>query len=268
MRQLKDAIRGEVVRLTRTRLPLWTLVAAVACGGLLTGLIALTGPENATPPMPGLDTAAGVSGVVSLLGVALFVPALIGTVAITGEYRHRTVATTFLAVPKRGRVLVAKLIAYGGLGLAYGLVLALSAVAGIYAGTSAHGIEPGLGLDAILGTTARYGAAAAIYMLLGVGIGAVARHQLLAIGITLGYFYFMENLMMILPGVNLVYPFLPGGATAALTGSTALLEMIAAEAGVSGPVVQAPLVGALVLVGYALASSALAAAVSLRRDIV
>lgn len=73
--------------------------------------------------------------------------------------------------------------------------------------------------------------------------------------------------MMILPGVNIVYPFLPGGATAALTGSTELLEMIAAEAGVSGPVVQAPLIGALVLLGYAPASSVLAAAVSLRRDV-
>ncbi|MGY0539746.1 ABC transporter permease [Nocardioides sp. YJ-D4] len=267
MRQLKDAIRGEVVRLTRTRLPLWTLAAAMACGGLLTALVALTGPENTTPPMPGLDTVDGVSGVLGLLGVALFVPALIGTVAITGEYRHRTVATTFLAIPNRGRVLVAKLIAYAGLGLAYGLVLAFSAVAGIYAGTFAYGIEPGLGLGAILGTAARYGAAAAIYMLLGVGIGAVARHQMLAIGIALGYFYLVDNLMMILPGANNVYPFLPGGATSALTGSTALLEMIAAEAGVNGPVVQTPLVGALVLLGYALASSALAAAVSLRRDV-
>lgn len=268
MRQLMNAVRGEVVRLTRTRLPLWTLVAAVACGGLLTGLVALTGPENATPPMPGMDTVEGVSAVLSLLGVALFAPALIGTVAITGEYRHHTVATTFLAVPKRGRVLLAKLVVYSALGLAYGLVMAVSAVAGIYAGAFAHGIEPGLGLGDILATALRHGVAAAIYMLLGVGIGAVARHQLVAIGITLGYFYFVENLMMILPGVNVAYPFLPGGATAALTGSTVLLEMIAAETGLSGPGVQAPLIGALLLLGYALASSALAAVVSLRRDVV
>lgn len=268
MRQLKDAIRGEAVRLTRTRLPLWTLITAVACGGGLTGLVALTGPENTTPPMPGLDTVDGVSGVLSLLGVALFAPAVIGTVAITGEFRHNTLATTFLAVPKRGRVLVAKLVAYGALGLAYGVVMALAAVAGIYAGAAVHGIEPGLGFGTILGTAVRYGVAAAIYMLLGVGIGAVARHQLLAIGITLGYFYLLENLMMILPGANVLYPFLPGGATSALTGSTALVEMIAAETGLDGPVIQAPLVGALVLLGYALAASALAAAVSLRRDVV
>lgn len=268
MRQLMNAIRGEVVRLTRTRLPVWTLITAVACGGLLTGLVGLTGPENATPPMPGLDTAEGVSGVLSLLGVGLFAPALIGTVAITGEYRHRTVATTFLAVPRRGRVLIAKLVVYAALGLACGLVMALSAVAGIYAGTFAHGIEPGLGFGAILATALRHGVAAAIYMLLGVGIGAVARHQLLAIGITLGYFYFVENLMMILPGLNVAYPFLPGGATAALTGSTAVLEMVAAETGLNSPVVQAPLVGALLLLGYALSSSALAAVLSLRRDVV
>ncbi|MEI7054465.1 ABC transporter permease [Nocardioides sp. CCNWLW239] len=268
MRELTDAVRGEVVRLTRTRLALWTLVAAAACGGLLTALVALTGPENATPPMPGMDTSEGVSGVLSLLGATLFVPALIGTMAITGEFRHRTVATTFLAVPRRGRVLVAKLVAYGGLGLAYGLGMGLFAVAGIYAGTSARGIVPGLGFEAILDTAMRYGVAAAIYMVLGVGIGAVARHQLIAIGITLGYFYFAENLVMILPGANIVYPFLPGGATSALTGATQLLEMVAAETGVSGPVVQAPVVGAVVLLGYALAASALAAAVSLRRDVV
>jgi hypothetical protein len=44
--------------------------------------------------------------------------------------------------------------------------------------------------------------------------------------------------------------------------------MIAAETSLSGPVVQVPLVGALLLLGYALASSALAAVVSLRRDVV
>ncbi|GGR72074.1 hypothetical protein J2S40_003088 [Nocardioides luteus] len=268
MRRLNDAVRGETVRLTRTRLPLWTLLTAAGCGGVLTGIVGLTGPENATPPMPGLDTVEGVSAVLSLLGVTLFAPALIGTVAITGEYRHRTVATTFLAVPKRGVVLTAKLLVYGALGLAYGLVLALSAVIGIYAGTVVNGIEAGLGLTAILGTSVRYGIAAAIYMLLGVSIGAVARHQLLAIGITLGYFYLVDNLVMILPGINIAYPYLPGGATASLTGSTALLEMIAAETGLAGPVIQTPLLGALVLLLYVLAASALAAVVSLRRDVV
>ncbi|TQL67245.1 ABC-2 family transporter [Nocardioides albertanoniae] len=267
MRQLTGAIRGELVRLTRTRLIWWTLIAAALCGGGLVGLVSLTGPENATPPMPGLDTVEGVSGVLSLLSVTLFVPALIGTAAISGEYRHRTVATTFLAIPRRGQVLIAKLVAYSALGLGYGLAFALTAVAGLYAGSALHGGGLGLGVADVVGTVSRYGAAAAIYMLLGVGIGAIARNQFLAIGLTLGYFYLVENLIMIVPGVNMAYPFLPGGAASALTGSTALLEMIAAETGQSGPAIQAPLIGALVLLGYALMSSALAAAVSLRRDV-
>ena len=266
MRRLKHAVRGELVRLTRTRLPWWTLITAAACGGVI-WIVSLSGPENASPPMPGLDSAEGVSGVLSLLGVTLFAPALIGTVAVSGEYRHGTVATTFLAIPRRGQVLAAKLVAYAGLGVAYGLVMALSAVAGIYAGAAVHGITPGLGIGDIAGTASRYALAAAIYMLLGVGIGAIARSQLLAIGITLGYFYLLENLFMVLPGLSAAYPFLPGGATTALTGSTELLEMIASETGQSGPAIQAPLIGALVLLAYALASSAVAAVVSLRRDI-
>ena len=35
-------------------------------------------------------------------------------------------------------------------------------------------------------------------------------HQLLAIGIVLGYFYFLEHVLMLIPGVNTIYPFLPG----------------------------------------------------------
>lgn len=266
MRQLSWAVRGEFVRLTRTRLPWWTLISALACGGII-WVMGLVGPENANPPMPGLDTAEGVTGVLSMLGFTLFVPALIGTAAISGEYRHRTVATTFLAIPRRGRVLVAKLVAYAVLGLAYGLVMAFIAAAGVYAGAAVHGTSPGLGIDVVVGSVTRYGLAAAIYMLLGVGIGAIARNQIVAIGITLGYFYLLETLIMLLPGANLIYPFLPGGATAALTGSAELLEMIAAQAGQAGPAIQTPLIGAIVLLGYALVSSALAATASLRRDI-
>ena len=78
-------IHGELIRLFATRLPLLAAGVAVLAGATITGLLSLVGPENATPPMPGLDTAEGVGIVVGINGLLLFVPALIGAIAVTGS---------------------------------------------------------------------------------------------------------------------------------------------------------------------------------------
>ncbi|KRC61155.1 hypothetical protein ASE14_09495 [Agromyces sp. Root81] len=260
-------LRGEFTKLLATRLPLWTLVSAALCGGGLTGLLALIGPENATPPLPGLDTPEGVGIVVGMSGLLLFVPALIGTIAVTGEYRHRTIGTTFLTVPKRGRVLAAKLVVFGALGAVYGLVSSLFAGLAVVAGAAARGSELGVPLGDLAALLARLALAAAVYMVLGVAIGALARNQLLAVGIVLGYFYFLEHVLMIVPGVNVIHPFLPGGATAALTDFTFLSDAIAEQLPIAAASTTTPLVGALVLLGYAALAAWLAIAIPLRRDL-
>ncbi|MDQ0893666.1 ABC transporter permease [Agromyces ramosus] len=260
-------IRGEFTKLFATRLPLWSLILAACCGGGLTGLLALVGPENATPPLPGLDTAEGVGIVVGMSGLLLFVPALIGTIAVTGEYRHHTIGTTFLAVPRRGRVLAAKLLVFGALGVAYGLVASLFAGVAVVAGAALQGVELGVPVAALVALLARLSLAAAVYMILGVAIGALARHQLLAVGIVLGYFYFLEHVLMIIPGVNVIHPFLPGGATAALTDFTFLSDAIAEQLPIAASGTTSPAIGALVLLAYAAIASCVAIAVPLRRDL-
>ncbi|WP_052423060.1 hypothetical protein [Nonomuraea candida] len=70
-------------------------------------MLALVGPENFDPPMPGLHTEAGVRavlGFLGFLGFTAFVPAAIGTLAVTSEHRHRTITFTFLYAPDRWRV--------------------------------------------------------------------------------------------------------------------------------------------------------------------
>lgn len=79
--------------------------------------------------------------------VLLFVPALIGTIAITSEYRHRTIGTTFLVVPRRGRVLTAKLAVYTVLGIVYGMVASLSALLALIVATWMRGVP--LGVDVV-----------------------------------------------------------------------------------------------------------------------
>lgn len=261
------AFRGELVRLLATRLPLWTLIAAVLCGGGLSGLLAITGPENATPPMPGIDTPEGAGIVVGMGAVTLFVPALLGTIAVTGEYRHRTIGATFLAVPRRGRVLSAKLAVYTLLGILYGVVASVSSGLVLVASAAARGVELGTPTGELLTILAQLAVASAVYMVLGVAIGALARHQLLAIGAVLGYFYFLEYLLMLLPGVNALYPFLPGGATASLTRFTFLADALADQTTSGAAALASPLLGAAILVGYALVAAGIAILVPLRRDL-
>lgn len=103
---------------------------------MLPGLIAVIGPENANPPLPGLGTAAGVEMLLSLTSVLLFIPALIGTIAVTSEYRHRTVGTTFLLAPRRVGVVLAKLAVYALLGLTYGVIASAAAAAAASGGAA------------------------------------------------------------------------------------------------------------------------------------
>ncbi|GAA1846427.1 ABC transporter permease [Agromyces salentinus] len=260
-------IRGEFAKLLGTRLPMWTLVIAACSGGGLTGLLALIGPENATPPLPGLDTAEGVGIVVGMSGLLLFAPALIGTIAVTSEYRHRTIGTTFLTAPRRGRVLAAKLVVFGVLGVAYGVVASLFAGGAVALGAAVQGVEIGVPPLVLVMLLVRLSLAAAVYMILGVAIGALARHQLLAVGIVVGYFYFLEHVLMIIPGVNAIHPYLPEGATAALTDFTFLSDAIAEQLPLASAAPTSPMIGALVLLAYAAAAACIAVAVPLRRDL-
>lgn len=262
-----NVIRGEVIRLRATGVLLWSVIIALACGAGMTMLLALTGPQNAQPPMPDIDTSEGVGSVLGIGTVLLFVPALIGTVAVTSEYRHRTIGTTFLVVPRRGRVLTAKLAAYTALGVAYGAVLSCSAVLALIVAAWIRGLPLGVGSGDLALALIQLALAATVYMLLGVGIGALARSPLVAIGVVLGYFMFAEYVLMLLPGVHALYPFLPGGATAALTSFSFLTDAMASQTSLAPAPVATPVWGAVILVGYAAAAALVAVIAPLRRDL-
>lgn len=262
-----NVIRGELVRLRATGLPLWSALIALACGGGMTLLLALTGPQNAQPPMPDIDTPEGVGFVLGIGTVLLFVPALIGTVAITSEYRHRTIGTTFLVVPRRGRVLTAKFAVYAVLGLVYGAVFGLSALLALIVASWTRGVPLGVNPADLTPALIQLGLAAAVYMMLGVGIGALARSPLVAVGIVLGYFLFVEYILMLIPGVNAIYSLLPGGATASLTSFAFLTDAIASQTTLAPVPMVSPALGASILVAYAAVAATLAVVVPLRRDL-
>lgn len=262
-----NLVLAELRRLRSTRL--WLLAAglAVVFGGGITSMLALIGPHNLQPPMPGLDTPEGASTVLGLISLMLFIPAVLGTAAVTGEYRHGTITPTFLAEPRRWRVLVAKLTAFGIAGGGYGLIAATTAVIGVSLGAQLHATPLALGPSDLFGFIARIVLCSAIYTLIGVGIGALSRKQVPAVLIVLAYFYFLEPLLMIIPGFSMLYPFLPGGATSALVGFSYLTETLSGQLGVQ-TVALSSLAAALVLISYAGLASILALAIPLRRDVV
>lgn len=258
-------IRAEMRRLLSTRLWRWGPLAALACGGGLTLLLVLVGPERFEPPMPGVDTAAGVRIVLSAVGLTVLVPALFGALAVTSEYRHRTIGHTFLFAPKRYRVLAAKLAAYAAAGAVYGVLVAVVAAAALYAGAAARGVPVGASFGEVAALLSGQAAAMAAYTVIGVGFGALVRNQTATLIVLGGYLYMVEHALALVPGFNAVYPFLPGGATAALTESS-LMRETAAAAG-SAPTLLPPLLGAAVLLAYALAASLAAVTAPMRRDV-
>lgn len=261
---MSRTLRAEVLRFFGTRWWLAHLIAALACGFGLVGLIVAVGPQNATPPMPGLDTGEGVSAMIQFAQLTLFVPAVLGTFAITSEYRHRTIGTTFLAEPRRGRVMTAKLITHGLIGLGYGIILAGGIGGAMVLGGLAR---DGLAADGLASSLARLAVAAAVHALIGVAIGALVRHQIAGIVVVAGYFYLVEPLLMLVPGVNAVYALLPGGATASLTRTTWLSEVMADQLGSSAALLLPAWTAGLVLLGYAVVASVIAVAWPLRRDL-
>jgi len=264
---MSHLVKAEFRRLLSTRMWAALPLAALLLGGGLMGAMALIGPENFDPPMPGLHTEAGVRSILGILGYTALVPAAAGTLAVTSEYRHRTAAVTFLFAPRRWQVLAAKLATYGVAGLAYGLILAGSAAVAVFAAAAFRDVPLGLPAGTVLGLLARIGLAMVVYTLIGIGVGALLRNQVVALCVVIGYLYMGEALLMMIPGVNHLYPILPGGATAALTDFTYLADAMSQRLGSTPLQLLPPAAGALLLTAYALAAALLAVIIPMRRDI-
>ena len=115
-------------------------------------------------------------------GVALVLP-VVGILAMTGEWSQRTALTTYTLVPRRGRVLAAKLVSAILLGtLAMVFSLAVAALA-LVAGAAAHG-DP-----AVWGDPGRVVAgslvASGLNLLMGAAFGALLGQTAVAVAVFL-----------------------------------------------------------------------------------
>ncbi|GAA4592476.1 ABC transporter permease [Planotetraspora phitsanulokensis] len=185
---------------------LWTMAGT---GPLLLGIVALTVAMSAAAAAMVSCPAAGCgydTAKISLFGVQAGqgAVAVLGVLAITGEYGTGMIRTTLSAMPRRAAVLTAKAAVLTALTLAAGTLAVLASVlAGrlILPGngfTSAHGHPlPSLADGPML----RAAAGSVLYLvlvaLLSLGVATAVRDSAAAVGVVLGLLYLFPIVILV-----------------------------------------------------------------------
>jgi ABC-type transport system involved in multi-copper enzyme maturation permease subunit len=185
---------------------------------------------------------------------ALFA-ALLGALSVTSEIRHGTIRPTFLATPQRARVVAAKVSMGVLIGAGFGLVAGAVATIVGAAALQERGIDVQLDAGDYALLVAGATGAAALWAAIGVGIGALVRHQVPTMIGLCAWLLFVEGLLAdSTGGLGDVARFLPGSAAAAISGQ--------------GPdTLLAPALGLVLLVAYAATAAVAGAIATNRRDV-
>jgi hypothetical protein len=270
-------VAAEFSKILTTRM--WWILALVLFGYialLAGGLSALFGGiDSGAISSDSVNTGGGgsLAGLGSLppliysfaASVGYVFPVLLGALASTGEFRHQTLTPTFLATPRRARVLGAKTIALFVVGAAFGVV-ALAASVGIGALVfNGFGIDPLLADSATWALIGRTVLAMALWAVIGVGLGVLVPSQVASIVIVLAFTQFVEPLLRFASSFTEVTAdvgkFLPGAASDALVGASFFTL-----ASPGGAVLES-WQGGLVLLAYGLLATGFGYLVSWKRDV-
>ena len=227
--------------------------------GLLPILTALVVAATIGSGVEGFDDAAWrelLQAPTLLLGF-LF-PLLVGTIAVTSEFRHGTIGQSLLVTPRRGVLLAVKLVAAGLVGLlfaavSYGLTLAIA-----LPWLGAKDVGVGLGDEAVRENALGVALAFVLLAMFGAGVGGALRSQVGAPIVLVVWFVVVEALvgaLLAVLDVGGVARFFPFRATAAVLGVDGDDGEVLSQAA-----------GALVLAAW-VAAAAGAAALSFRRDV-
>jgi len=244
---VRAQLRSELVKLRSTRTNLGLLIGMIALVllvVLVTGF-AVTTAEAAKSEHQRALVSLGLQGG--------FIAALIGVMSICSEFRHGTIRPTFVFTPRRGRVLVAKLVTSLVLGATFGIIAeALAFPVGL--GTLAvRGVDVVVPTHELVLVAIGSIVVSALMAGLGVGVGALIRNQVLAVIAVVSWFLLIEGIITAAsPDAG---KYLPVGAGSPLRGLQGDHLLSAAQ-------------GGLLLTAYVAAFFLAGLAVTRRRDVV
>lgn len=262
------AIRAELRKFFTTRLWWGMAIAVFVVGAAFAAILGLvltsdSVRQGSAGAVPITDVALAKSVFTGGVAVGYLLTLAIGIITIGSEYRHMTITATFLASPRRGIVMGAKVVALLVIGAFYGLISLAGSVSVGAVLLTAKGHAP-FADPAIWRSLALALLALGLWSLIGLGVGILIPNQVAALLIAVGVAWIIEPLLSIfLPLTDwgkTITPYFPGQATSA---------MIESGGGIGGPSTS-PLtwwVAALVLVGYAAVMAALGTGRTLRADI-
>jgi ABC-2 type transport system permease protein len=227
------AIGSEFEKVFTTRM--WWLLALLLVGYvafLAGGFGAFLGWSTENPEVaantgstqlpPGLNLAPLLYSFASSIGYVF--PVLLGALAVTSEFRHKTLTPTFLAEPHRSVVLGAKFASELIVGAGLGVVAFATSVGTGAAALAAFGIDTGLTESDTWALVGRGVLAMALWATIGVGIGSLVPNQVAAIVIVIAFTQFVEPILRLAASLNDVTAnigqFLPGAASDALVGAS------------------------------------------------
>jgi hypothetical protein len=200
-------IGGELIKLRTTRTALGFTAGVVLLTLAIVLITILAGdPTTIADKRSALAVGSGVSALLLLFGV----------VGAGAEYRHRTLAPALLVAPGRGRLLAARVVAFGLAGLAIGVVMTVVAFAialPLLAGRSG----PDLGASDYLRAGGGGLLAMVISTMLGVGVGTLVGKQVPAVVGTMVWLFVLEPLSGLLGHIS---KFTIGQTETAIGGDT------------------------------------------------
>jgi ABC-2 type transport system permease protein len=219
---------------------------------------------NNTPLPPGLDLAPLLYSFASSIGYVF--PVLLGALAVTGEFRHKTLTPTFLAEPHRTLVLSGKFISELAVGAGLGVIAFAASVGAGSAALAGFGLDTGLDSSDTWALVSRGILAMALWAAIGVGLGTLVNNQVAAIVIVIAFTQFVEPILRLAASLSDVTAnigrFLPGAASDALVGAS---FYNIASLGSSETLEWWQ--GGLVLLGIAVVATVIGGATTWRRDV-
>ncbi len=264
---MRAALVAEYRKLVSTRMWWVLLIALAAYLGFIGAVMAFStvfAPDTQGVSLTGVDAAAAIYGLINAIGYVF--PLVIGSLAMTTEFRHQTITQSLLVEPRRGVFLGAKLLATVPIGLLYGLVGTAAVVvasAPLLAGwgdgaflTDGHVITV-----LLLGVVVT-----ALWAVIGVAFGSVLTNQVAAIVVILAFTQFVEPIARVALGafdsLSGITKFLPGAAADGLMGAS----FLGSYAGESADLLPR-WAALLVLLGYAGVLALVGRYTTLRRDV-